>query len=321
MIRSLIVALYALFAVPAAQAQSAETLVDRIAAIADGVPILFTDIREKVKNGPLVVVSDYPADEHSPEYDRALQDSINFELIMAKARDLEIDVREDEVDSEIASFLERGGLTRDGLQKHLDERGIKYEDYKKDFKDQMILRQFQGRVIRPLVKITDKDVETFYLKKSGATSDLVELTLRQILISVTATAAPEVVEAKRKLAQEVHQKLVDGMAFPDAVKIYSDDTGARENGGLMRSIRLKDLAAQIRAEVENLEIGQFTPPVRTSLGFHVFFLEAKQFSGSQEFLAQKKQLEYELLSVELTNQTRRWLTEQRQKSKVEVLPE
>src|SRR4051812_32000080 len=94
-------ALCALFTGPVARAQTTETLIDRIAAIADGVPILYTDIREKVKNGPLVVVSDYPADDKSPEYDRALQDSINFELIMAKARDLEIDVREDEVDSEI----------------------------------------------------------------------------------------------------------------------------------------------------------------------------------------------------------------------------
>ena len=302
-------------------AADGEVLADRLVALADSVPILYTDVMEKVKNGPLVVVSDYPADEHSPEYERALQDSINFELIMAKARDLEIDVRDDEVEAEISSFLERGGLNREGLQKHLDERNIKYEDYRKDFKDQMILRRFQGRVITPLVKITDKDVETYYLKKSGATSDLVELTLRQILFSVDANAAPEILEAKHKLAIEVHQKLVSGTPFADAVKIYSDDAKARENGGIMKSIRLKDLAPQIRTEVESLDVGQFTAPVRTALGFHIFFLEEKQFSGSQEFLAQKKQLEFELRSVELGNQTRRWLTEQRQKAKIEVIPE
>ncbi len=320
MLRTLLLAAFAL-AAPAAAAQSAETLIDRIVAVSDGVPILFTDVQEKVANGPLVVVSDYPADEQSPEFERALQDSINFELIMAKARELEIDVRDDEVEAEITSFLERGGLNREGLQKHLDSRGIRFEDYRNDFKDQMILRRFQGRVITPLVKITDKDVETYYLKKSGATSDLVELTLRQILIQVTATAAAEVIEAKRRLAQEVHQKLVDGMPFVDAVKIYSDDSAAREGGGLMKGIRLKDLNAQIRAEVENLDVNQFTPPVRTAMGFHLFYLEEKQFSGSQEFQAQKKQLEFELRGVELANQTRRWLTEQRQKSKVEVIPE
>ena len=61
--------------------------------------------------------------------------------------------------------------------------------------------------------------------------------------------------------------------------------------------------------------------MRTSLGFHIFFLEEKKFSGSREFLTQKKQLEFELRNLELANQTRRWLTEQRQKSKVEMVPE
>ena len=171
------------------------------------------------------------------------------------------------------------------------------------------------------LKITDKDVETYYLKKSGGTSDLVELKLRQILIAVSATAAPEVIEAKRRLAQEVHQKLTDGMEFQDAVKIYSDDQNARETGGQMQPVRAKDLAPNIRTEVESLEVGQFTTPVRTALGFHVFYLEEKAFSGSQEFAAQKRQLEFDLRNQELMNQTRRWLTEQRQKSKVEIVAE
>ena len=101
----------------------------------------------------------------------------------------------------------------------------------------------------------------------------------------------------------------------------SDEAKARENGGLMGAVKVKDLATQIRTEVEALDIGQFTAPVRTSLGFHIFFLEEKKFSGSQEFLSKKKQLEFELRNLELGNQTRRWLTEQRQKSKVEIVAE
>ncbi len=311
---------------PLASAQSAvaadgEVLVDRMVAVVDGHPILYSNVMDKVDKGPLVVVSEYPAEETAQPYERALQDSINFELVMAKAKDLEIDVRDDEVEAEIKSFLESRGLTRDGLLEHLTQQKMNYEDYKSDFRNQMILRRFQGRVITPLVKLTDKDVETYYLKKSGATSDLVELVLRQILVSVTATAAPEVIEAKRKLAKEVHQKLADGMGFPEAVKIYSDEEKARENGGLMGAVKVKDLAPQIRNEVEALDVGQFTAPVRTSLGFHIFFLEEKKFSGSREFLTQKKQLEFELRNLELANQTRRWLTEQRQKSKVEMVPE
>jgi len=305
--------------VTAANAQSSETLIDRIVVAVDGKPLLYSDINDKVKNGPLVVVSDYPVDDKAEPFQRALNDAINFELVMQKARDLEIDVRNEEVEAEIKAFLETRGLGREGLNKHLQEEGLTYEDYKSDFRDQMILRRFQGKVIFPLLKVTDRDLETYYLKKQGTSSDVVELALRQILFSVAANSAPEIVEAKRKLASEVSKKLVDGLNFVEAVKVYSDDAEARKTGGLMPPIKSKDLAPVIRSEVETLEKGQFTPAVRTSLGFHIFFLEDKHFSGSSEFLAQKKQLEFEVRNLELNNQTRRWLTEQRQRSKIELV--
>jgi peptidyl-prolyl cis-trans isomerase SurA len=306
---------FALSATPS----KAEVLLDRIVAIVDGYPVLYSEVMNKVKTGPLVVVSDYPADPKDPPFKRALQDAINFELVMQKARDLEIEVPESQVDSEIDSFLENRGQSKSGLMQFLESQGQSYEEYRADFRDLMVLRRFQGRVITPMVKITDKDVETYYLKKSGTTSDLVEISLRQIMINVEGDAAPEIVDAKRKLAGEVHKKLQDGMPFVDAVKIYSDDQAARESGGLMQGITLKDLSGQIKAEVESLATGEFSSPVRTALGFHIFYLEDKKFSGSQEFLDKKKSLEFELRNVELANQTKKWLEQQRQRAKIEEL--
>jgi len=308
-----------MFFASVSSAYSQEVILDRIVAIVDGSPILYSEIEEKINKGPLVMVSEYPAQETAPPAERALQDAINFELVILKAREMEIDVLDDEVDAEIRLFLDSKNLTMDDLSKHLASQETSLQDYKSDFKDQMIFRRFQGRVINPLVKITDKDIETYYLKRSGSTSDLVELVLRQILISVAGNASEDIVEAKRRLSAEVHQKLLDGMAFPEAAKIYSDEERARENGGLMNPIKMKDLVGTIRTEVEPLDIGQFTAPVRTSLGFHVFYLDEKRFAGSQEFQQQKRQLEFELRTLELQLQTRRWLQEQRQRTKVEIL--
>jgi len=299
----------------------AEELIDRVAAVVDGQPIMHSDVLDKVNHGPLVVVSDFPATEKSPPFERAIQDAVNYELILQKAKELEIEVREDEVELEIKRFLEARSLDRNGLLQFLNQQGQTYDEYKADFRDQMIFRRFQGRVIAPLIKITDKDVETYYLKKSGSTADLVELTLRQILIRVAGDATPEVLQAKQNLAREVHGKLQSGLDFKDAVKIYSDDSSARESGGLMQGVKLKDLSGSIRAEVENLESLAFTSPIQTNAGFHIFFLEERKFSGSRDFLDQKPNLEMELRSLELNTQTRRWLTEQRQKSKIEVILE
>ena len=305
----------------AAIGEGAEVLLDRIAGTVDGRPVLYSDVNQKVLKGPLIVISDYPATESATPYERALQDALNYQLVLEKAKDMDIDVRDEEVDSEIASFLATRGLNKDGLLEHLKQENMTYEDYRKDFRDQMILRRFQGRVIGPMVKVTDKDVETYYLKKAGSATDLVELVLRQILIAIPENASEDVLAAKQKLAREVHQKLTGGMNFVDAVKVYSDEVSAREKAGAMAPVRAKDLASAIRVEVENLEVGQFSMPVRTAVGFHIFALEERKFSGGAEFRSQKAQLEAELRGQELADQTKRWLIEQRQHSKIEIVPE
>ena len=300
-------------------AQEGEQLLDKMIAIVGNTIVLHSEIEQKVKSGPLVIVSDFPAKESDAPYEKALQDSINFELIKQKCRELELEVREEDVEKEIGAFLENRQLTRDGLLDFLRQEGRGYDDYKTDFRDQMLLRRFQGRIINPLVKVTDREVETYYLKKSGTTSELVELSLRQLQIAIPAGASADVLQAKEALAREVYQKIQGGMPFADAVKLYSDAPQARTTGGLMQGVRLKDLAEGLQGPIDGLEPGKFTVPLKTAAGYQLFLLEEKKFAGGSEFQKQKKQLEFELANQELLTQTRRWLSEQRQKTEVKVL--
>jgi peptidyl-prolyl cis-trans isomerase SurA len=295
----------------------AEQLVDKIVAVVNGSPILHSDVEAKVRTG-FFSVSYFPAADDAPIYERALQDAINFQLIMQRAEELEIEVTDSELDQEINFNLERRGQNKEGLIEALKQAGMSYEDYREDFRKQVIFRRFQGMVIRPLIKITDKDLETYYLKKTGSTAENVRLVLRQILVRVPEGSVEEVVQGKLKLARSIYQKLESGTSFEEAAKIYSDLEGARQNGGLMPGVKLSDLSDSIRKEVEKLDAGKFTLPVRSPIGFHIFYLESKNFAGSDEFMKQKRELENELMMLEAESQTRRWLSEFRRKNEVKV---
>ena len=107
--------------------------------------------------------------------------------------------------------------------------------------------------------------------------------------------------------------------FDKVSKIYSDDSGAKETGGLMPKLRLKDLFTDLRKNVEKLEPGQFTQPIKTAAGYYIFYLEEKSFGENQDFIKSKKNVAAELENVELLKQTKRWLAEQRQRSKVTII--
>lgn len=296
-----------------------EELLDKVVAVVNGKPILYSVVNEKVKVGPLVLVSDFPSDEKASQYERALNDSINYALVMDKVRELDIEVTEDQIEEQIDKLLASQNLDRNGLYQFLEQQGKTYEEYKDDFHKQMLLRRFQGRVISPMIKVTDKDIVTYYLQKSGATSDAIALDIRQILIRVPQGASNEVKEAKRALSKDVYNKIKGGMDFKEAVKIYSDGPNARSKAGLMSGVKLKDLNKALRKSIAPLKVGEFTKPVETPLGYHIFYIEDKQFTNSDEFNAQKRQLEFELRSKELETQTRHWLKEMRQKSKIDIM--
>ena len=210
-------------------------------------------------------------------------------------------------------------MDKRGLQTFLAKENKSYEDYKLDFRNQIILGRFQRRVIAPLIKVTDKDLETAYLKRSGAASDLVELILRQIVIQIPEGSGQVIAEAKRALALEARSKIEAGVSFEDAVKLYSDDREKAGNGGLMGGVRLKDLTPAIRKEIERLDVGGVTAPIEIGSSILIFKVEDRKVTLGKDMQKKKIELEAEIRSAELASQTRRWLAEQRQRSKIDVI--
>ena len=290
------------------------TLVDRVVAEVNSRPILYSEINDKVKNGPLVKISDFPAKKEDPDFEHALQDAINLELVMAHAEFLEISVSDSDIKNQVDRVLRENNIDLAQLKQFLAREGKTYEDYERDMYDQILFMRFRGRVLMPLVKITDKDVESYYLKKMGASSEALSVSLRKIFFSIPKGSQPSFVEQKQKLADEVYEKLRSGMDFVEAEKIYSDASGKA-----VMSVKLTDLDKNIAKVVKPLNEKEFAKPLYWNNGIFIFYLESKKFADNSDFLAKKQQLEFELRQKELAEQMQRWLKEQRQKSKIRVI--
>ena len=303
-------------------AEPGESLVDRVLAIVNGRAIFFSDIRRKIQVGPLVVVSEYPAERDAAAQTRALNDAINMELILAAAKDIDIDVSEEELNQEIERHLSEQKISKDKLIELLRNEGESIENYKRDFRNQLVLRNFQRRIIAPSIKVTDKDVETYYLSQSGiSANDLVEVAIRQLLIKVDPSMHKELANAKRDLANEIYSKLKGGLDFVDAIGLYSDDPEAKKNGQKPIAIKLKDLTPNLKSAIDTLKPGDVTPPISTPRGLMIFQLVERRLGENREYSSQKDRLLQELRMMELVNQTARWLAEQHQRVSVKRMDE
>lgn len=294
-------------------------LVDRIVADVNGEAVLYSEIQSKLKRGQDVVVTEFPAPASASDFEKSLQDQINFELIMQRAEQLEITVDDKQVEDAIAKFISGQNLTIDTLRESLRRENLTYEEYKSDFRDQMIVRDFQGRVIRPLVKVTDKDIENLYLRKMGATSESVSVKLKQIVLSSSGFKGGAA-EAKKK-ADDAYGQLKSGLSFDEAVNRFSTDEAGKANAGAMPTIKLSDLATELRQKIEPLSSGEYTLPIEMGSNFYIFQLAERSLTSNSEYLTQKTKLENELYTQQMISQTISWLSDQRRRAKPKVIPE
>jgi peptidyl-prolyl cis-trans isomerase SurA len=302
-------------------AQDQESLIDRVLAIVDSRPIFYSDIRKKVEVGPAVIVSEFPASSTASNFDKALNDAINFELILSASKDLDIEVSDLDLDQEINRYLEEQKITKDKLIELLASEGETFDGYRQDFRDQLTLRRFQRKVIAPSIKVTEKDIETYYLTQSGsASSDSVELQLEQIVININTSQSPELQQARKSLVQDLAAKLKNGMNFTEAAGLYSDDPNARK-GSPQIVLKLKDLAPTIRGIVEPLKAGDFAGPIEIGSSFMFFKLLDRKVTIDKGFEAKRQELEQQLKILELRNQTNQWLAEQRLRATIKLIAE
>ncbi len=131
---------------------------------------------------------------------------------------------------------------------------------------------------------------TEYLKSTVAESDLRHeydlnaanhnfdsATLREIFISLhPVNAEARTQEEALQRANEAIAKINGGTDFAEAVKTYSDDTGADDTGGQRVDAPLNALPAELKQAIADLPLDQLSEPILTANGYYIIRVEAKK---------------------------------------------
>ena len=282
---------------------NSEVLVDRVVAVAGDTPILFSEAQYKVDQGREVVFSSYPVADYAPPFQRAMHDLINVHLAHNMLVQIGAEIADQEVEQRIEQFLQSQGLSKKELLEFLLAKGKTYDEYRADFRQQILIGKFHSLVIAPQIKITEAELRSYFQEKTG--KDHALLHLQQIYVA----------KDKKEHIDEAYQELRGGLNFTNAIELYHDKTQAAS----MPPVHLNDLSAVIKASVKDLNKGEYSAPVQTALGFHIFYIKDLSLASSNEFKAQKKSLEIELRNSKMVKQTRRWLADQRAKLGVKIV--
>ncbi len=120
--------------------------------------------------------------------------------------------------------------------------------------------------------VTEANARQFYESERARFQTPPRFRARHIFVAAPAGTAPDVMLAKRSVAQALSIRRLAGEAFEDLAVEASEDNNTKDRGGDLGWFSAARMPPDFIAEVQKLASGQTSGPRQTHLGFHIIEL-------------------------------------------------
>jgi len=248
--------------------------------------------------------------------EQILEQLINQKILTLRVRELGLNLSEDELDSELRSFLQGQNISEEKFHEILRAEGETPDSHREEFRRQIETQRFIGRVIRPLVSVTEDQVRGYYLQQNIEKDKTQLVRLRSLMIEIPAGLSNEELQTKKRNIESVRRDVDAGRSFADLVQIYSEAKDAIKNKGLLPPRPMTELPEKLRTRLKGK-----TPPLVVGpieLGSSIFFFEylGTEIGDQKEYEKLRPQFEAKLLDVKFRERLDEYLRTERSKVKV-----
>ena len=214
-----------------------------------------------------------------------LENLIVDHILLEVAGRLNITVSNQELQYALSSIAEQNRLTLVQLRQTIEQHRIRFADYLDDLRKQLTIRQLINRQISGNVNVTEIEIDE-YLEQHPELSVLtpVEIELAHIFLKVPTDSSEVDVIGQQELAQNIRQRILDGLPFGQAAQRYSDSPEAAEDGllGWRKESKLPDV---FLSALDGVLVGGISEVFRSPNGLHLLKLLARR-GGSETIVAQ-----------------------------------
>ncbi len=292
--------------------------VDRIVAVVNGEIITFSDLQSasaQARLGLLSLSADGTISHQHPSEQEILEQLINQRLQLQLARKKGIAVGPEEVEKAVEDVKQKNGMATDSaLQKALQEEQANLDQYKSGLKDQIMILKLVNREVKSGVVLSEEEMRSYYAEHSDRFLTPMQYRLHQIFIP---TPDPGSAQTAEQTARSVADRLKTGADFQALVKRYSGGQEVRSDGDL-GILRADQMLPEIRRAIEALKPGEFSGPVKTAAGIHIFRLDEIQPPKSRAFEEVKTEIQERLFQEQSADLYEKWLKDLRASGQVEI---
>jgi parvulin-like peptidyl-prolyl isomerase len=303
----------------------AAVLLDRVVAVVNEEIILESEVNQAANQSFKAELGD--VDLATPEgqrryeaHRRKMLDMLIERLLVAqKAKDLKIDVTEDDVRTAAESVRTQNNLTEEQFAEALKQQGFAtIADYKKAMRKQLLQLKVINQEVRSRVTVGDDEVRSYYAQSvRQAAGDQMQVHLRQIFLSIPPNATTSQADEKRRIANQILTELRGGQDFTAMAKKYGDDAASKA-GGDLGWLQRGDLPTELREPVASMDAGDLRGPISSERGLHILQLIEKKSGEVKPFEEAKEDLRRQLYDQNMEKAIQNYTKELRRKAHIDL---
>lgn len=265
-------------------------IVERVVARINNEIITLTELEEAYQQ----LKSALPEGERLPSRRELLERMVENRLLLQEAKREGIKVSEGEVQENIER-VKSTFLSEKAFEMALENEGIKIEDLKKRYEEELMIKKLIDREVKPEVEVTKKEIRDYYEKNKSRFREEEKVKIRHILFENYAQA------------EEVSKKVKSGIDFEEVAK-----------GAYLGSFERGQLDRRIEEVAFNLKEGEISQIIKTESGYHIIKLEKKEEARVKELSEVKEVIRNFLSSQKMEKRIEEYLEELKAKQEIEI---
>lgn len=272
-----------LLSADAPPAPQQKATLDRVVAVVNDGVILQSELDEAMATVQHQY-ADHPDQLPPPA---VLQKQVLDRLIMNKlqvqrAHDNGLRVSDDELDAAMAAVAKQNNMSVPQLQTAMQQNNVDYAGFRDNLRDQLLIQRLRQQVMQQSTQVSDAEIDNMLANpafKSG------EVHLAHIDISLPDGADAKAIAAGQAKADKIEADLKSGKPF-SAEAISSSNASDALEGGDLGWHRVDELPAAFAAQVEQMQPGAISQPVRTPGGFTIIQLVDRRGADAKQIVTE-----------------------------------
>jgi parvulin-like peptidyl-prolyl isomerase len=301
---------------------SAQDVLDGIAAVVNDEVITFSQVREltgaKERSLRDTAKGALGGEELMAKIaeirKQAISDLVDRQLILQEFKKNKFQIPDHFVEDRVNTITrEEFGGDRAAFLRTLAAQGYSMERFRQMETEKMIVQSMRQQAVKSDAKVPEAQIEEYYRNHVADYTTPEQLKLRMI----TLRKSDEGGENRRKLMEEIRQKITKGAKFGDLAKLYSEDSN-QEASGDWGWIDRKTLNEALTKAAFSLKAGQVSEVVTMGNSHYLLFAEAKKDTATRPLGELRDEIERKLVQEERQKRQQAWLSKLRKKAYVKL---